>query len=303
MFDPRYEEQARLLLRCLPEVAKQECLALKGGTAINLFLRDLPRLSVDVDLTYVPLKTRDNALVDIAQALYKIKGHLLQSTPEVRVQEVFMQNQLTKLLVLTNKAQVKIEPNLVLRGTVAPPETRDISQRVQDQFKAFVSMQTLSVPDLYGGKLCAALDRQHPRDLFDIKLLFEDSGMTSEIRRAFVVYIASHPRPMNELLNPRFTDIASVYQNQFVGMSRLMVPLQELSDVRERIVREVVKALDEDERAFLLSMKSGEPAWDILGIEGLARMPALQWKLINIRKMNHAQRAEALERLRRVLEE
>jgi hypothetical protein len=162
-------------------------------------------------------------------------------------------------------------------------------------------MQTLSVPDLYGGKLCAALDRQHPRDLFDIKLLFEDSGMTSEIRRAFVVYIASHPRPMNELLNPRFTDIASVYQNQFVGMSRLMVPLQELSDVRERIVREVVKALDEDERAFLLSMKSGEPAWDILGIEGLARMPALQWKLINIRKMNHAQRAEALERLRRVL--
>ena len=123
MFEPKYEEQVQLLLRCLPEVARQECLALKGGTAINLFLRDLPRLSVDVDLTYVPLKTRDDALVDIAQALHKIKGHLLQSIPEVRVEKVFKQGQLTKLLVQTNKAQIKIEPNLVLRGTVDLNET------------------------------------------------------------------------------------------------------------------------------------------------------------------------------------
>ncbi len=58
MFDRRYDAQVRLLIRCLPEIGRYPCFALKGGTAINLFVRDLPRLSVDVDLTYLPLKPR-----------------------------------------------------------------------------------------------------------------------------------------------------------------------------------------------------------------------------------------------------
>ncbi len=47
-----FTEQVRLLVALLPRVAKQECFALKGGTAINMFLRDMPRLSVDIDLAY-----------------------------------------------------------------------------------------------------------------------------------------------------------------------------------------------------------------------------------------------------------
>ena len=58
MFDPRYEAQLRLLLRCLPLLHDHLEFAVKGGTAINLFVQPLPRLSVDIDLVYVPLKPR-----------------------------------------------------------------------------------------------------------------------------------------------------------------------------------------------------------------------------------------------------
>ncbi len=62
MFDPSYEARVGLLLRCLPEIDRQRCFALKGGTAINFFVRDLPRISVDIDLAYLPLHPRNEAL-------------------------------------------------------------------------------------------------------------------------------------------------------------------------------------------------------------------------------------------------
>jgi len=58
-----YRSQVELLLRVLPYVAKEKVFALKGGTAINLFVRDLPRLSVDIDLTYLPFEDRATANV------------------------------------------------------------------------------------------------------------------------------------------------------------------------------------------------------------------------------------------------
>lgn len=78
MFDRRYEPQVRLLLRCLPEISRHPCFALKGGTAINLFVRDLPRVSVDIDLTYLPLKPRREALQEIDDKLISIKADVEQ---------------------------------------------------------------------------------------------------------------------------------------------------------------------------------------------------------------------------------
>ena len=60
-----YIEQVRLLVAVLPSVAKQKCFALKGGTATNLFVRNLPRLSVDIDLAYLPVEDRDASLAAI----------------------------------------------------------------------------------------------------------------------------------------------------------------------------------------------------------------------------------------------
>ena len=72
--DERFRRQVALLVRTLPVVAEETCFALKGGTAINLFVRDLPRLSVDIDLTYLPVTSREASLADIGAALGRIVG-------------------------------------------------------------------------------------------------------------------------------------------------------------------------------------------------------------------------------------
>lgn len=301
MFDPRYDAQVRLLLRCLPEISQHPCLALKGGTAINLFVQDLPRVSVDIDLTYLPLKPRREALQEIHGTLRTLKASIEQRVPGSRVRESRSRHYVVKLLVSTNDAMVKIEPNLILRGSVHAPEDRDLCLTAQERFGAFVSVQMLSTADLYGGKLCAALDRQRPRDLFDVKLLLDDTGITPEIRRAFVVYLAGHDRPMNELLAPKLKDIGRLYVDQFVGMTRNEVSLDDLLQIQRDLANTLVRALDDAEREFLVSIKRGEPEWDRLGIEHLAQLPAIQWKLINVRKMDPVKHKAALDRLIEVL--
>ena len=83
---------------------------------------------------------------------------------------------------------------------------------------------------------CApALDRQHPRDLFDVKLILDTDGITPEIRRAFVVYLAGHNRPMEELLSPRIQDISDVFQAQSAGMTQAEVATEELITIQQEL--------------------------------------------------------------------
>lgn len=302
MFDSQFESQAALVVRCLPEVAKQDCFALKGGTAINLFVRDLPRVSVDIDLTYRPLEARDQALEGISSALLQIKNNIENAIPGSRVLERYIQGAVAKLSVVADGVEIKVEPNLILRGCVGEPILRELAPAAQSRFRAGARITTLADNDLYGGKLCAALDRQHPRDLFDVRLLLKSEGITPAIRRAFVVYLAGHTRPMHELLQPNLIDITDAFERQFIGMSLDPVTIDELVDTRHHLTRTLVPSLDDSERSFLLSMKSGAPDWGILGIEGLERMPALQWKLINIRKMDPRKRDEQLKILQKLLE-
>jgi predicted nucleotidyltransferase component of viral defense system len=301
VLDPHYEAQVRLLLRCLPEISRQRCFALKGGAAINFFVRDLPRVSVDIDLTYLPLKARHDALQEIHDTLISIKDDIEQRIPGSRILESRSEEYVVRLLVSTHDAVVKVEPNLILRGSIHTPQDRDLCLAAQEHFEAFVSVQTLSMADLYGGKLCAALDRQYPRDLFDVKLLLDDTGITPEIRRAFVVYLAGHDRPMSELLAPRLQDIGQLYADQFIGMTRSEVSLGDLLQIQQNSAKTLVRALDDDEKQFLVSVKRGKPEWDHSGIDHLAQLPAIQWKLINIRKMDSAKHKAALERLIKAL--
>lgn len=297
MFDPRYEAQVRLLLRCLPAVERQACFAMKGGTALNLFLRDMPRLSVDIDLTYLPLKLRVEALEEIQGALFSIRDDLGRNLPGARVGEHRVGGYVVKLTVSNDSAVVKLEPNLTLRGAVHPPSMLDLCPTAQECYQSFVAVRTLAAADLYGGKLCAALDRQHPRDLFDVKLLLDDTGITPDVRRAFVVYLAGHDRPMLELLSPRLQDIRGAYDSQFKGMTRIDVSLEDLREVQRELPKMLVRALDDDEREFLVSLKRGEPEWGRLGIEHLDRLPALQWKLINVRRMEPEKNKRSLDLL------
>lgn len=296
-----YYGQVRLLTRILPLVAVETLFALKGGTAINLFLRDLPRLSVDIDLVYLPMDDRDAALRNVREALGRIADAVITAMPDAEIVRSFEHQQdALRLFVAQGRDRIKIELSPVLRGSVFPQELREVAPTVEEQF-GYVEMQLLSVPDLYAGKICAALDRQHPRDLFDVKLLFENEGLTEDLVRTFIVYLISHNRTMAELLHPTRKDIAGIYEGEFVRMSQIEVSLDELLAVRERLIADLNRALTEDQRKFLLSFKARRPDWNLLGIEGADKLPAVRWKMHNLERMPPARHREAYKNLERVL--
>jgi Uncharacterized conserved protein len=272
MRDSPYFPQVDLLLQILPLVAREQDFALKGGTAINLFVRDLPRLSVDIDLVYLPLEPREEALSEINASLGRIANNAQKMIAGASVARS-PRPDAPKLVVQAGATQVKIEPNAVLRGTVFPPEMRSITPAVEALFGRFVAMPVVSLADLYGGKLVAALDRQHPRDLFDVMLLLADEGIGNDLRRAFVVYLACHGRTMAEVLVPTRKPIAEVFESQFAGMARIPVAVAELESAREALIRRIGDSLTVDERHFLLSVKRGEPDWSLLPIPHLAELP------------------------------
>jgi hypothetical protein len=165
-------------------------------------------------------------------------------------------------------------------------------------------LPVLSPNDIYGGKLVAALDRQHPRDLFDVLQLFANEGITPGIRRSFVVYLASHNRPIHEVLFPTELDIARDYEQTFRGMTADPVELSELLSARSRLFSEIPKSLTRDERRFLISLANADPQWNLLGVEQAQRLPAIKWKVQNLRRLakeNNAKlRAQADELTRRL---
>jgi len=235
-FDARYADQVRLLLRVLPLVAEEKDFALKGGTAINLFVRDMPRLSVDIDLAYLPDHGRADALGRSREALTRIQGRIKAQLPGVSCLQHNRRDDDLKLIVRQGRVQVKVEVNPVVRGSLHTPEERDVSEAVEDEF-GFASASVLALPDLYGGKLCAALDRQHPRDLFDVHLLLENEGIDRPLFEGFLVYLMSHPRPMAELLAPRWKALDQVHADEFAGMSREAVSVETLQAVGDALLK------------------------------------------------------------------
>ncbi len=301
MKDPIYYRQARLLLRILPIIERHPIFALKGGTAINFFIRDLPRLSVDIDLTYTPVDERETALAAIDKTLNTIGHDIERLIPNVVVIPKTSGNNLEGLSVRADGCNVKIEPNAVLRGTIYEPVIMTGTPRVQEMFEMTVEARVLVIADIYGGKICAALDRQHPRDLFDMKWLLDNEGLTDDIRKSFVVYLVSHSRPMAELLNPHYQDIRKVFENEFDGMPFSKVSLQELEEARDKLVREIHQGLTDKEKQFIISVKRGEPKWDLIELRGVDLLPAVQWKLLNISRMDKVKLKAALSKLEKVL--
>lgn len=298
-----YVAQVQLLVRILPIVAEETVFALKGGTAINLFYRDLPRLSVDIDLTYLPVKDRVESLAEIDAAMTRIAAAIQGSVPGVRVQRNFGGDDSgTRILARFGNTGIKIETSPVSRGVVHTPEVREIREIVQDQF-GYAEIQVVSFEDLFGGKLHAAVDRQHPRDLFDVKLLYENEGLTNALFRTFLVYVASSSRPLHELLDPHLIDLDKPYLKEFSGMTREHVDLEELLATRSRLSADIRARLDADAAKFLLSLHDAEPDFSAIGLPQSAKLPAVRWKLKNLERLieenpaKHAAQREALQRL------
>ena len=298
--DNPYYPQMALLMDVLPLVANESCFALKGGTAINLFVRDLPRLSVDIDLTYLPVKDRAASLAEVGAALERIASAIEGQLKGIRVERTTAEGQVIKLVAWRGRVRVKIEVSPVLRGCVREPAIRGVSPAVEAQF-GYIEVPVVHVDDLYAGKLCAALDRQHPRDLFDVQLLLEHEGLNDALLEVFVVYLLSGDRALADMLSPNLVPMSATFEDQFRGMTLVPVTLQELEQTRTTMISLIQSRLTERQRQFLLSFKRGEPNWELLSVTGVADLPAIQWKLMNVRRMSPAKREQAVERLRRVL--
>ena len=298
-----YSKQVQLLVRVLPLVDTEKCFALKGGTAINLFFRALPRLSVDIDLLYIPMDDRETALINIKAALSRISKLILETIPDSKVQNAHDQSDALRLIVSQGEVRIKVELSPVIRGTVFPEIRMEVSEEVEKEF-GYVEMQVASLPDLYAGKLCAALDRQHPRDLFDVKFLLENEGLTENLRKTFLIFLISHQRPMAELLAPNRKDISEIYVTEFMQMAQVEVPLEQLEEARENLIHQIHIDMTENEKKFLLSFKNKAPDWNLLemdNVEVIANLPSVRWKMINLEQMPVQKHKEAVEKLQNIL--
>jgi predicted nucleotidyltransferase component of viral defense system len=299
-FSETFRRQVALLIRILPLVAEEKVFALKGGTAINLFFRNLPRLSVDIDLTYLPVQGRQESLVAIGAALKRIEGRISKAIPGSKITEHVYETLVTKLTIRSEGVQILIEVNPVIRGTVYPPETRSVTPAVEEGF-GFAEIQVVSFSDLYAGKFVAALDRQHPRDLFDVRDLLADEGIDDALRRAFIVYMISHSRPMSEVLAPTRKDITEEFMRGFEGMTEEPVKREELEAAREALIAEIVGNMPSDHRRFLISFERGEPDWKLLGVPGAPELPAVLWRQKNLDTLSADKRKALVARLEEVL--
>jgi predicted nucleotidyltransferase component of viral defense system len=290
-----YTAQVRLLVQVLPFVAQEACFALKGGTAINLFYRDLPRLSVDIDLTYLPVKDRNESLADIDAALDRIARRIEASLPNTRAPRIAGGGDgETRILVRQGGVEVKVETSPVTRGVVNEPTLRAVMPAVADAF-GFAEMPIVAFEDLFGGKLHAALGRQHPRDLYDVKLLYEHEGLTEALFRTFLVYAASSPRPLHELLRPTLKPLDEPYAREFEGMTRQAVPMADLVEARARLIADLAARFGDPIGRFLLSLHDAAPDFGLIGLPQAAALPAVRWKLLNLERLKRENPAKHAE--------
>lgn len=293
-----YQRQVALLIAAMPFVAAETDFALKGGTAINLFVRDMPRLSVDIDLTYLPLAGRPESLAAIDAAMRRMALAIRTKLSGARVTEVMNAREqiVTKLTVQRGDAQIKIEVTPVLRGCVFAPEIWTVSPAVEDAF-GFAETQVVSFADLYAGKIMAALDRQHPRDLFDIRDLLANEGIGDDLRRAFLVYLIGHDRPISEVLAPRRKDLTQEFAQGFEGMTAEPVALEVLAAAREDLIAIVTGSVPEAHKQFLLGFKRGTPDWELIGLPTAADLPAVKWKQLNLDRLTESARTRLVDQL------
>lgn len=298
-----YRRQVGLLIQTIPHVADEDCFALKGGTAINLFIRNMPRLSVDIDLTYLPIADRPTSLAGIDSALKRIAESIRQSDSSIHISDSApsTQSEINKLVVRArDRTQIKIEVTPVLRGCVYDPQIMAVSANVEDEF-GFAETNVLSFEDLYAGKIMAALDRQHPRDLFDVHLLLENEGLSDDLRAALIVYMISHDHSPHSLLDPVLRDITQDFEQNFVGMADENVVLDSLLDARDKLIASVTGGMPDHHQEFLVSFYTRNPDWQLLGLEGVSELPAVKWRELNLDRAGEGTREDIVRKLRKVL--
>ena len=295
-----YIRQTELLLRVLPYINEMGVFALHGGTAINLFHDEMPRLSVDIDLTYLPIENRESDLMEIKANLEKIASELKRVVPGIQVTNPNHVMGEFKLFCNLKGVQIKMEVNSINRGVIGAVETRSLCARAQEKFDQFFEMKTVPKNQLFGGKIIAALDRQHPRDIFDTMRLLDKEPIDEEMIKGFLFCLLSSSKPMHEILAPVFKDQQSAMNTQFHGMTDVDFTYGVYEHQRKRLLEAILKSLNRQHLNFLRSVATNKPDW-IYG--DWSNYPGISWKLKNLvelEKNNKSKFHEQLEALSRI---
>lgn len=280
MNNQQYRNQVALLIRIMPLVYKIKDFAVHGGTAINLFHQNMLRYSVDIDLTYIPIEPRTESLEKINQYLQEMKVAIERAIPQTRVVH---KSDVWKLQCTHNGAMVKIEVNGTNRGILGEVEIRELSSKAKEEFQANCKARIVPYSQLYGGKILAALNRQHPRDMFDCKYMKDEKF--ERVKEGLFLCLLGSDKPIIESLCPNPINQEEALENQFKGMSAIPFSYTDYEQARKAIVKKVGECFTKTDREFLVTFEEGTPQWEKCCAGDLNRFPSVQWKLLNINKL------------------
>lgn len=275
-----YRQKVELLLKILPFVTDEDCFAIHGGTAINLFVKNLYRLSVDIDVTYIPIEDRNTSLERINEALVRIADRVKRRFRDVRV---IPRLDISKITCESRGCQVKIEVNQTKRGLVCGGAALlPLCRKAQSLFGMEVDARIVSMPQLYGGKISAALSRQHPRDLFDVKQM--DIPL-ADVKDGLIFCLLGSDRPIHESFAPNFIDQHEAMERQFSGMSEIPFGYTDFEETREKLVIDVNSVMTEDDRQFLIGFEELAVDWENTPYSSFKEYPSVKWKMQNLQKL------------------
>ncbi len=293
-----YRQKVGLLLKILPFVTDEECFAIHGGTAINLFVKDLCRLSVDIDMTYIPVEDRNTSLMKINEALERIADRVGRLFRDVRV---IQRLDIGKITCESRGCQVKLEVNLTKRGLVCGNASLcPLCGKAQEMFGMEVDARIVPIPQLYGGKIAAALSRQHPRDLFDVGQM--DIPL-ADVKEGLIFCLLGSDRPIHESFAPNLIDQHEAMERQFAGMSEISFSYDDFEATRKKLIGDVNNVMTEDDRKFLTDFEELTVDWKNTPYSSFRDYPSVRWKIQNLQKLQVANpkklKAEA-DKLRKI---
>lgn len=291
-----YRQQVELLLRIIPTLEEVESFAIHGGTAINLYTLNLPRYSVDIDVTYTPIKPRDESFAEIHKNLAIIKEKVKTIIPGIAITE-----KPNKIYCTQRGIMVKIEVSGTKRGLIEPALVKQLCKAAQDEFETVNKARIVSLSQLYGGKIIAALDRQHPRDLFDVKLMFDLITNFDQIKTGFLYGLLGGDRPIIEFLHPNKIDHQETLVKQFAGMTKIPFSYHDYEDSREKLIDFINSNLSLQDKEFLIAFEAGEDLSRYTEYQAYSRFPSVQWKMQNISKLkknNPTKHTKSVEKLK-----
>jgi len=275
-----YRQQVELLLKIIPTLSGIESFAIHGGTAINLYVLDLPRYSVDIDVTYTPIKPREESFAEIHKNLSILKEKIKSIIPNVIISE-----KPNKIYCTQKGIMTKVEVSGTKRGLIEPYEIRPLCKKAQNEFETLNKAKIVSLSQLYGGKITAALDRQHPRDLFDVKLMFDFVTDFQQVKKGFLYCLLGGDRPIIESLSPNRIDQQETMIKQFSGMTDISFSYSDYEETREKLIDFINSNLTQQDKEFLIAFESENDLLQFTEYQEYLPFPSVQWKLQNISKL------------------